>query len=84
MLWWTLPICVASYLSCIGSAWSSRIKIISNLESNAAGRFIFFWTLYLLLYLPYSGLAAAKIEALAFKEVVIPAFAIETVCCYIT
>lgn len=32
------------------------------------------------LYLPYKGLAAAKIEVLAFNEVVIPALAMETVC----
>ncbi len=34
-------------------------------------------------YLPYRGLAAAKILALAFKVAYIPAFAIEIVCCYI-
>lgn len=37
-----------------------------------------------MLYLPYNGLAAAKIAARAFKLVVIPAFAIDTVCCSIT
>lgn len=60
------------------------MKIRSNLESNAAGRFIFLWGVYFLLYLPYKGLAAARIEDLAFKVVVIPALAIDTVCCYIT
>ena len=37
-----------------------------------------------LLYLPYNGLAAAKIEVLAFNVVVIPALAIETVYCSMT
>ena len=40
---------------------------------------IFSWGDNLELYLPYKGLAAAKIEVLAFKEVVIPALAIDTV-----
>jgi len=37
-----------------------------------------------LLYLPYKGFAAAKIDVLAFNDVVIPDFAIDTVCCYMT
>jgi hypothetical protein len=45
---------------------------------------MFFCTVSFLLYRPKRGFAAAKIDVLAFKVVVIPAFAIETVCCYIT
>jgi len=37
-----------------------------------------------LLYLPYRGLAAARTDVLAFRVVVIPALAIETVCYSIT
>jgi hypothetical protein len=76
--------CIANSISLALLATSSKTKIKSNLESKAAGRLIFLCGVYFLLYRPYNGLAAAKIEVLAFKLVVIPAFAIETVCCYIT
>jgi hypothetical protein len=33
------------------------------------------------LYLELTGLAAARMDVLAFRVVMIPAFAIETVCC---
>ena len=39
---------------------------------------MFSWGVISLLYLPYRGFAAAKMEVLAFKVVVIPALAIET------
>jgi hypothetical protein len=52
----------------------------SNLERRAAGRLMFSCGLSFLLYLPYTGLAAARIDVLAFNEVVIPALAIEIVC----
>ena len=38
----------------------------------------------LVLYRPYRGLAAARIEARAFRVVEIPAFEIEIVCCSMT
>jgi hypothetical protein len=60
------------------------MKTKSNLDKRAAGILIFLCGLSLGLYLPYRGFAAAKIEVRAFKVVVIPALAIETVCCYIT
>lgn len=60
------------------------MKIKSNLDNKAAGKFIFFCTDYFLLYLPNRGFAAAKIDTLAFNDVVMPALAIETVCCSIT
>ncbi len=40
---------------------------------------MFLWTDIFLLYLPYTGLAAANTDVLAFNYVVIPAFAIDTV-----
>ena len=76
--------CLASCKSLSLSESSSKRKIKSKRESKAAGKFIFLCIVYFLLYLPYKGLAAAKIEVLALRVVVIPAFAIETVCCYIT
>jgi len=56
---------------------------MSNLDKRAAGRLIFLWIVSERLYLPKRGFAAANIAVLAFKVVVIPAFAIEIVCCYI-
>lgn len=55
------------------------MKTKSNLDNKAAGILIFFSGVIDLLYLEYKGLAAAKIEVLAFKVVVIPALAILTV-----
>jgi hypothetical protein len=60
------------------------MKIKSNLDRSAAGRLMFLCGVYLLLYRPYLGLAAAKTDVLAFRVVVIPAFAIDTDCCSIT
>ena len=45
----------------------------SNLESKAAGNCIFCSAVFFGLYLPYAGLAAASIDTLAFKVVIIPA-----------
>jgi hypothetical protein len=55
------------------------MKMRSNLESSEGGRLIFSCGLFFLLYLPYTGLAAAKMEDLALRVVVIPAFAMDTV-----
>ena len=55
------------------------MNIRSNLDNKAAGKLILTWGDLALLYLPYSGLAAANIDVLAFKVVVIPALAILTV-----
>lgn len=60
------------------------MNIRSNLDNKAAGKLIFWCGVYFLLYLPYKGLAAAKIDVRAFKVVVIPALAILTVCYSIT
>ena len=43
---------LASLLSLAISALSSSRKMISNLESRAAGRFMFSWGFSLALYLP--------------------------------
>ncbi len=76
--------CLASNSSRAASGLSNKINTKSNLESNAGGKLIFLWIEIFLLYLPYKGLAAAKIAVLAFNDVVIPALAIETVYCSIT
>ena len=55
------------------------MNIKSNLDNNAAGKFILTCGDFALLYLPYNGLAAANIDVLAFNVVVIPALAILTV-----
>lgn len=81
---WTLPICWANSISDSWSGLSKRIKIRSNLLNRAAGILRLSWGDLFLLYLPNWGFAAANIEVLAFKVVVIPALAIETVYCSIT
>merc|ERR1719265_1491291 len=60
-------------------ALSRRKNIRSNLESNADDRLMFSCGDSFLLYRPYTGFAAARIEVRAFREVVIPALAIEMV-----
>ena len=75
---------VANYKSFCLSDSSSKTKIKSNLDIKAGGKFKFLLMDKFLLYLPYNGLAAAKIEVLAFNVVVIPALAIETVYCSMT
>lgn len=63
----------------------SRIrKRRSNRDSSELGRLMFSLIARRLLYLPYRGLAAASTAALALSVVVMPAFAILTVCCSIT
>lgn len=76
--------CMAISKSLYLYALSSKIKIRSNLDSKAAGRLIFLCRVSFLLYLPNKGLAAARIDVLAFKVVTILALAIETVCCSMT
>ena len=82
--WCTFPMWIPSSKSFFFSAVSSIIKIKSNLDNKAAGRFRFFCVVYCLLYLPYIGFAAANTAVLAFSVVMIPAFVIETVCCSMT
>jgi hypothetical protein len=80
----TVATCLAKAISFNSFTWSRSKNNKSNLERRAAGRLMFSCGLSFWLYLPYNGFAAAKIEVLAFKEVVIPALAIDTVYCSIT
>ena len=82
--WWTWVTCFANLVSKSVLALSRRRKIKSNLESKAADRLMFWWGRSALLYLPYTGFAAANIDVRAFKEVVMPLLAIEIVYCSIT
>ena len=67
-------------MSRTSSFLSNNKKIRSKRDSNAAGRLMFSCGLSLALYLPYRGFAAARTEVRALSDVVMPAFAIETVC----
>ena len=59
--------------------------MISNLVSNGIGSGSTFSVIFLNgSYLPYLGLAADRIEVLAFSVATIPPFATEQVCCSIT
>ncbi len=63
----------------------SRIrKRTSKRESSAAGKLIFSTGEIRGLYRPYRGLAAARMDVLAFSVVEIPALEIEIVCCSMT
>lgn len=55
------------------------MNIKSNLDKSEYGRFTFSCGDLDLLYLPWIGFAAAKMEVLALSQVVIPALAIDTV-----
>lgn len=56
----------------------------SYLESKVGGRWILSITESRGLYRDSLGFAQANTEVLAFNEAIIPAFAIDTVCCSIT
>eukprot|EP00960_Hanusia_phi_P036245 752220-Hanusia_phi.AAC.4 len=81
---WTWQTCRARLKSVSALILSMRRKRISNLDSSAGGRLIFSDGDLLGLYRPYAGLAAAKTDVLALREVVMPALAMETVCCSMT
>jgi hypothetical protein len=55
-------------------------KKMSNLDMIGAEILRLYLKVLVLSYLPYTGLAAARIEALAFKVAWIPALAMEIVC----
>lgn len=59
------------------------MKKRSNLDMIGAGRFKFALRDLAVLYLPFTGFAAARIDALALSVAWIPAFAMEIVCCSI-
>jgi hypothetical protein len=56
---------------------------MSNLDMIGAEMFKLYLKVLVLSYLPYTGLAAARIEALALRVAWIPALAIEIVYCSI-
>lgn len=67
--------------SLLSSILSSTRYNRSNLEINVGGKSMLRVIGQLRLYLDPTGFAAARIEVRAFNVVMIPAFAIETVCC---
>ncbi len=74
---------MAIYLSWTSFESSKTMKNKSNLDINGADIFKLNFKVLDLSYLPNTGLAAAKIEALAFKVAWIPALAMEIVYCSI-
>ena len=74
-------ICLASFLSKSSSTVSSTRYNRSNLEINVGGRSMFLVIGKSGSYFELTGLAAARMDVRAFKVVIIPALAIETVCC---
>lgn len=54
---------------------------MSKRERMVGGRFRFSTMVFLELYLDSTGLADARMDVRAFKLVMIPALAIDTVCC---
>ena len=58
--------------------------IRSKRDRSAAGRLMFSWGVAEMLYRPYAGFAAASTAVRALSVVVIPALAMDTVCCSIT
>jgi len=59
------------------------MKIVSNLERIVLWKSIYSEACFKSSYLPNKGFAAAKTDVLELRMVVIPAFAIEIVCCSI-
>jgi len=79
--------CVTCWASRSSSSLDGRSRIKnkrSKRDSRAAGKLMFSTGDILVLYRPYKGLAAARIEVRAFKVVEIPALEIEIVCCSMT
>lgn len=62
-----LPINFDISLSYSVSSLSIKTKMMSNLDTRAGGKSKFFISDNFLFYLPYSGLAAAKMAVLAFN-----------------
>lgn len=73
--------CCASFRSSASSTWSSTKYKRSKREINVGGRSMFLVMVKSTSYLEPTGFAAARIDDRAFKVVIIPALAIETVCC---
>jgi hypothetical protein len=60
------------------------MKACTYLDISVGGRCILSITESLGLYRDSDGFAHARTDVLAFKDAIIPAFAIDTVCCSIT
>jgi len=73
--------CCASFRSSISSTWSSTKYKRSKREINVGGRSMFLVMVESTSYLEPTGFAAARIDVRALRVVIIPALAIETVCC---
>ena len=70
--------------TCSGSTLSRMSHIRSKRDSSAAGRAMFSAGERRVSYRPHAGFAAARTVVRVFRVVVIPAFAMLTVCCSIT
>ena len=88
--WSTLPDCTCTFITLLAiskSRLKSRIsrtmKIRSNRERMEGKKSMFSMVERVSSYRPYTGFAAANTEQRLFNTVVIPAFAIEMVCCSI-
>ena len=73
--------CLANMRSLLSSILSSTRYNKSKREMRVGGRSMLRVMGQLRLYLDPTGFAAARIEVRAFRVVMIPAFAIDTVCC---
>ena len=73
--------CLARRRSLLSSTLSSTRYSRSNREIRVGGRSMLRVIGHLRLYLDPTGFAAARIEVRALRVVMMPALAIETVCC---
>jgi hypothetical protein len=76
-----LAICCASLRSWTSSTWSRTRYRRSNREMRVGGRSMLRVMGRSTSYLEPTGLAAARMDVRALRVVMMPAFAIETVCC---
>lgn len=78
---WELITKVARFLSIYSLTSSLMTQRTSNLDRMGSVRSTFYLNDKLVLYLPWTGFAAAITEHLALSVVTIPALDIEIVCC---
>ncbi len=71
----------ANRLSYASSCGSSKRKIKSKRDNNVGGNWIFSIIVFDLFHCDSIGLAAAKTDVRAFNVHIIPALAIDNVCC---
>mmetsp|Transcript_63592 Transcript_63592/g.201109 ORF Transcript_63592/g.201109 Transcript_63592/m.201109 type:complete len:286 (-) Transcript_63592:1146-2003(-) len=81
---WTCTTCCASAVSASDSGLSRMSQRRSKRERRAAGSAMFSDGVLLRFHREKAGLAAASTAVRAFREVVMPALAMDTVCCSIT